>query len=191
MDIHARILVVDDESTARRATEAALVRQSSWQIRSASTLADAHGLVTSWLPSLVILDLELPGESGELWLSRQLSTIPDLAVIVVTGHDDAETALRLMRIGARDFLVKPVLPQRLRLAVERALGVPVQAAVPMAITETSEGAIVWPTVLPTLASCTASLVAEALRRSDGNAAAAARQLGVSRQAMSKRIRRRR
>lgn len=183
-----RILVIDDEPTARRAVEAALGRQGDWGIRSVATLAEADEVAAAWRPHLVILDLELPGSSGELWLAHQ-GPHRTMDVIVVTGHDDAETALRLLRLGIRDFLVKPVSPQRLRLAAERVFGQPAGDRHPATVTASGDGALAWPATLPTIAACTASLISEALRRCDGNAAAAARLLGISRQAMSKRLRR--
>lgn len=55
---------------------------------------------------LVLLDLNLPDSSGEATVRRMTDAAPDLPVVVLTGHDDEETARRSLRLGAQDYLVK-------------------------------------------------------------------------------------
>jgi DNA-binding NtrC family response regulator len=183
----ARILIIDDDVVVRRAVELVLGREGRHAVRSAESPSEANRLQADWSPDLVILDLGFPGESGETWLADQRSRDRDFRVVVLSGYDDAATAVRLLRLGAADYLVKPVPTHHLRSVVERILGQPLLAA-----TGTPHAtALVWPIALPTLADCTQGLIGEALRRCDGSVAEAARILGITRQALSKRLARRR
>ena len=70
---------------------------------------------------MVILDIQLPDQSG-LDVFRQLcETRPDLRVIILSAHTDQETVLEALRLGAFDYLAKPIHEEELALAVRRAL----------------------------------------------------------------------
>ena len=70
---------------------------------------------------VVILDIQLPDQSG-LEVFRQLrDTRPDLRVIILSAHTDQETVLEALRLGAFDYLAKPIHEEELALAVRRAL----------------------------------------------------------------------
>jgi len=87
-------------------------------------------LVLQQLPNidcaLILLDLNMPGVSGLDILDRLQAERPDIPVVVVTGVDDLETAVRCMRKGAFDYLLKPVEPERLSVAVSKALSHSIQ-----------------------------------------------------------------
>ena len=70
---------------------------------------------------LMLLDLRLPGINGLETLERSLLIAPDLAVILISGHGDIQTAVKAVKKGAYDFLEKPVKSDRLLLTVRRAL----------------------------------------------------------------------
>lgn len=71
--------------------------------------------------ALILLDLNMPDVPGLEILEWMQSERPDVQVVVVTGVDDAETAVRCMRAGAFDYLLKPVEPERLATTVQKAL----------------------------------------------------------------------
>ena len=71
--------------------------------------------------SVMVLDLHMPELSGEEVLETVSSAYPALPVIVSTAFDDVETAVRCMRAGAFDYIVKPTNPDRLIAIVKRAL----------------------------------------------------------------------
>lgn len=71
--------------------------------------------------SVVLLDLVMPHVSGETLLEELHQRFPDIPVIVITGKDTVETAVKCMKMGAFDFLVKPVSPQRLLATIRQAL----------------------------------------------------------------------
>ena len=70
----------------------------------------------------VLLDVRLPGMSGLDVQAQLLKMRSDIAVIVVTGHGDIQTAVRAMKAGAADFLEKPYSDQRLLGSIEAAFG---------------------------------------------------------------------
>jgi len=70
---------------------------------------------------VMLLDLHMPGASGEALLPKIVEGYPEVPVIIVTGASDVDTAVRCMKLGAFDYVVKPFETQRLVSAVERAL----------------------------------------------------------------------
>ena len=71
-------------------------------------------------PDLVLLDIDLPGLSGLQWLEVLRSRDVDATVIMLTGNADIATAVQAMRLGAENFLTKPVELAHLEAAAERA-----------------------------------------------------------------------
>jgi two-component system nitrogen regulation response regulator GlnG len=72
-------------------------------------------------PSVVILDLRLPGADGMEALQRLRALAPEVSVIVLTGYGDVLSAAEAMRLGADDYLTKPAPAERILLTVQRAL----------------------------------------------------------------------
>ena len=70
---------------------------------------------------VVLLDLNMPGLDGMAVLERLTPAKPDLPVIVLTGHGGVDTAVKAMRAGAADFLVKPVGPERLAVTLDNVM----------------------------------------------------------------------
>ncbi len=72
-------------------------------------------------PDLILLDLLLPGMNGVEALHRFKQRLPDVPVVMISGHRPAREIAECMRGGASDFLRKPVEPDHLRLALQSAL----------------------------------------------------------------------
>jgi DNA-binding NtrC family response regulator len=103
------VLIVDDEAHVLHSAERMLV-------------SSGIGNVLAWQEvSVVLLDLSMPHLSGEDLLPDLVSAYPEIPVIVVTGLNEVETAVRCMRAGAFDYMVKPVEKSRLVSGVRRAL----------------------------------------------------------------------
>jgi DNA-binding LytR/AlgR family response regulator len=111
-----KILVVDDEDPARRRLVRMLAAVDGVTIAGEAIDADTTlARVAELAPDLVMLDIQLPGLDG-LALAARYAHLPP--IIFVTAHD--EYAVRAFELDAVDYLVKPVRPERLAAAIERA-----------------------------------------------------------------------
>ena len=106
------VLVVDDDH-ATRLSLVELVRAEGWEARGAASLAEARELLAWQMPSLVLLDLVLPDGSGIAFI-QELDGEGRPDVVLMTGHASLETSIDALRLGATDYLVKPVDIARLQ-----------------------------------------------------------------------------
>lgn len=115
-----RVVIVDDDHDMRRMLSS-LVRRDGFTTELADGGEQALLIVAGSPPDLVITDLHMPGMDGVELLKKLQLLVPDLPVIVLTASGGIASAVEAMRAGAEDYLTKPVEPQALRLAVERAI----------------------------------------------------------------------
>ncbi|OIR10385.1 transcriptional regulatory protein ZraR [mine drainage metagenome] len=121
------ILVVDDEMGIRELLSEILFDEG-YRIHLAENATQARSFREQHVPDLVLLDIWMPDTDGltllKEWVARNQLTMP---VIMMSGHGTIETAMEAMRIGASDFLEKPIALQKLLASVEKAIqhGVPV------------------------------------------------------------------
>ncbi len=115
----ATILLVEDDQTARSFL-VPMLRDHGYEVREAATLAAAHRAVDRNEADIIVLDVQLPDGYGPSLLERINREQPSLPVIVVTGYGDIDMAVEAMKLGARDFIPKPVDMVRLRQAVDKA-----------------------------------------------------------------------
>ena len=114
------ILIIDDEKNIREGLSASL------EMEGYNTVLAENGKVGLELFAkgdidLVITDLRMPEVTGEQVMQKILSENPGVPVIVLTGHGSIDSAVDAMRLGAYDFLTKPLNLDRLTLIVKRAL----------------------------------------------------------------------
>jgi two-component system response regulator FixJ len=86
-------------------------------------------------PRAVLLDVRMPGTSGMAVLARLRAEWPDLPVVMITGHGDIEMAVRAMKLGAKDFITKPVAAQVLLDRLQEVLSQAVDQAAETLATE--------------------------------------------------------
>lgn len=113
------LLIEDSQSIA--AIYHAYLKNESIQLLHALTGKDAIALIDKESPDLILLDLKLPDMSGEdilKWMNKQ--DIP-ASVIVITAHGSVDIAVDVMRLGANDFLQKPIEASRLKTTLRNAL----------------------------------------------------------------------
>ena len=116
----ARILVVDDETGIRELLREILT-DAGHEVVVAESAAQARTQFLSHHPELVLLDVLLPDEDGITVLQNWTSSHPGVRVIMLSGHATIDTAVEATRIGALEFLEKPISLQRLLGTVQRAL----------------------------------------------------------------------
>jgi two-component system LytT family response regulator len=120
-----KILIVDDERLARRELIALLAPFHSIQIiGEAEDVPSALQAIAVHTPDAIFLDIQMPAQSG---FDLVESLPPSMRFVFVTAYD--EYAIRAFDVNALDYLLKPIHPERLRLAVERLCGgVPTDSA---------------------------------------------------------------
>ena len=108
----ARVLIVDDEPNVRFVFRTALESSGSRSTRRTSGLAALQRLRES-PADVVLLDLQMPGIGGMEVLRRLRDAGDDVPVVIVTAHGSVPDAVAAMRLGAIDFLAKPLTPEAL------------------------------------------------------------------------------
>jgi two-component system response regulator FlrC len=117
----ARILVADDEAGLRTFVADALAHDGHTVVQAADGVEAAQRLARESF-DLLITDLRMPRLDGMALLRQARAEQPDMEVIVLTAHGSVDTAVEAMRLGAFDYLEKPVAsPGELRLLAARAL----------------------------------------------------------------------
>jgi two-component system, NtrC family, nitrogen regulation response regulator NtrX len=126
----AQILVVDDEVGIRELLSEILADEGH-QVLLAESASDARRLRERGRPDLVLLDIWMPDADGITLLKEWAASGQlNMPVVMMSGHGTIETAVEATRIGALDFLEKPIALQRLLATVKRALRNPETAASP-------------------------------------------------------------
>src|SRR5207244_6670770 len=92
-----------------------------FEVSPAGDAGTALEQVRSEAPEIVILDLRLPGLDGMEALRKLKEIAPQLPVVILTGFGDVPSAVEAMRLGAYDFLNKPVGPEKILIVVRRSL----------------------------------------------------------------------
>jgi len=114
------IMVVDDDENIRRLVQTGLAKEGYDAIEAADA-ETALALLDEKLPDLMMVDMKLPGMDGMDLIAAARGRDRCLAVVMLTGNGDVETAVEAMRRGACDFISKPFAMERLYGSVKKAL----------------------------------------------------------------------
>ena len=113
------VLIVDDERTLARAVKAFLL-ESGYEAEVASDAEQALGLLETLRPDVIFSDVRLPGMNGIELLRRIREFDPAIPVIIMTAYGTIEGAVEAVKLGAFDYLKKPVDLEELKLLADRA-----------------------------------------------------------------------
>ena len=113
-----RILVVDDDTDGLEVLETRLVH-AGYEVETAESAEKALARVKAFDPGLIVTDVRMSGMTGLELLQRVRDAMEGVEVVVMTAHDDMETAVAAMKSGAFDFLVKPVDPKAVQALADR------------------------------------------------------------------------
>jgi DNA-binding NtrC family response regulator len=113
------LLVIDDEESIREGISLAL--DSEYEIKSFGTAEEALDIIGVDPPDLVLLDIGLPGMNGIEALHRIKELHPEIQVIMITAYEDIKTVIAAMKLGAYDYVVKPILMDGLEITIRNAL----------------------------------------------------------------------
>jgi two-component system response regulator AtoC len=115
-----RVLVIDDDPGVRDYMEA-LVSRQGYEVLAVADGEQALKSLETTQPDLITLDVVLPGMDGLETLSQLKKRLPDVPVVMLSGHGQARNIVEAMRLGASDFLRKPFEVEELELAFQKAL----------------------------------------------------------------------
>jgi len=115
------IMIVDDEESIILAVDTTLRMAGLTNIVSCQDSREVMAIISKQKIAALLLDLNMPHVSGEELLDEVSNEYPDIPVIIVTGEIDIDTAVRCMKFGAFDYVLKPVDESRLVTSINRAL----------------------------------------------------------------------
>jgi DNA-binding NtrC family response regulator len=113
------IFIVDDEETIREGLTLGL--EAEYHVEAFPTAEKAIEAMRNNFPDLVLLDIGLPGMSGVSALEKIKALNPDTLVIMITAYEDIKTVVSTMKLGAYDYVVKPIHMDGLELTIRNAL----------------------------------------------------------------------
>lgn len=117
--IRYSIYIVDDDKTIREGIAMAL--EEDYEVKAFSSAEGAIDAIKKNSPDLVLLDIGLPGINGIVALREIRIQSPDIPIIMITAYEDINTVIAAMKLGAYDYVVKPLHMEGLELTIGNAL----------------------------------------------------------------------
>ena len=119
---HVRLLLVDDEERFLSTTRILLEKRGVENVQAATNGADALKVLRKERIDVVVLDVKMPGMDGVEVLRRIKQEHPLVEVIMLTGHASVESAVEGLKLGAYDYVMKPIDIPDLLAKIEEAHG---------------------------------------------------------------------
>jgi two-component system nitrogen regulation response regulator NtrX len=116
----SRILVVDDEAEIRRSVRM-ILEYEGYDVQEASSGAEALALIEREPPDLAFLDIKMGGMDGLETLQKIRQANEALPVVIISGHGTVSTAVEATKLGAFDFIEKPLASERVLVTIRNAL----------------------------------------------------------------------
>jgi len=165
------LLLVDDDATFCRVMGLALSRRG-FAVVTARDSATAIRLAAADPPEYAVVDLNLAGDSGLMLIPELLALEPATRIVVLTGYASIATAVAAIKLGAVNYLPKPADADQVVAAFTATMGDP---AVPVSARPLSVNRLEW------------EHIQRVLRDNDGNISATARQLGMHRRTLQRKL----
>lgn len=133
------LAIVEDNESLRRNLAEMIQRESAWKL--AGEFADGESALEELpaiKPSVVLMDINLPGMSGVECVARLTQLLPDTLIIMVTVYDDSDTIFESLASGASGYLLKPVQSDQLVDAIEEVMagGAPMSMTIARRVVQT-------------------------------------------------------
>ncbi len=165
------LLLVDDDVIFCQVLAAALTRRG-FAVTVAHSVDEAEGLLGDAAPAYAIVDLNMPGASGLMLVRRLRERDAAMRILVLTGYASIATAVEAIKLGATHYLAKPADADEIVAALHQGEG---DAAAPIPEAPISVRRLEWEHIQRVLGEC------------DGNVSAAARQLGMHRRTLQRKL----
>lgn len=169
-----RLLIVDDDEMFCHVLNRALTRRG-YEVIVAHDAEQALAMAAQHLPTMATLDLKLENSSGLKLLPELLAISPQCRIVVLTGYSSIATAVEAIKLGAVNYLCKPVDADDVLTAFERQSGDP---DIELADNPPSINRITW------------EHIQKVLQEHDGNISATARALGMHRRTLQRKLQKR-
>jgi DNA-binding NtrC family response regulator len=114
------VLIVDDEPIVRESIRDWL-KDAGYQVATAESGEEALEMIEKQDFSVVVLDVRLPGKTGVRVLKEIKGLKPQIKSIIITAYPSAELAAEAIKLGAVDYLIKPVVPDDLERLIRETL----------------------------------------------------------------------
>ena len=181
--MNGRILIVDDDSDTATAL-AELLRRRGFDAQHVTSGSDCLDQLARYSADVVVTDVLMLNMSG-LELCQALRTLhPEVLTIMLTGRGGLDLAVSAIRVGAYDYLTKPVPIAALEVSLMRALA---HVELRRELMRLREAVVVAPLEMITLAEMQRRYVREVLDATAGNKTRAARLLGIDRRSLYRRL----
>jgi len=168
------LLLVDDDESCRWALGRAFERRG-YAVRTAASVTEALAAVGEQCPEFAVIDLRMPGPSGLTLVAKLKACDPNTRIVVLTGYASVATAVEAIKLGAIDYLVKPVDADAVEAAFGHVVGNPEHDAQQQPL---SVDRLAWEHIQRTLA------------QNGGNISATARALGMHRRTLQRKLNKR-
>ncbi|MBV9609124.1 MAG: response regulator, partial [Acidobacteria bacterium] len=115
-----RVLIVDDDAAMAKYLSSYLATRN-FEVNNAATGEEAVGMFRVYDPTLVLLDVAMPGMSGIDTLERIKQIKPDVSVIMLSAQNSPEAIFKASKLGADDYIGKPFEPKELDIRIAKVL----------------------------------------------------------------------
>ena len=173
---HKRFLVIDDDEAFCHALSRSLQRKG-YLVEVAQDLDSARQVCQQFSPHYAVVDLKIDQESGLSIIPYLRERFPDIRLLMLTGYSSIATAVDAIKLGADNYLQKPAGTTAILNALNEERRSPAVESID-------------PIKAPSLERRTWEHIQQALKENDGNISATARQLGMHRRTLQRKLQKR-